>query len=108
MRLGNSWPNFSRSIARGSPSSERTDVPAVSARPELWERLLEGLPVRDERLQIGGISTAVLVGGEGLPLALYGFTWGWNDRLFSLTLVTSESMRKIGPGLLFTCLGEFQ
>ncbi|MEM7734601.1 MAG: carbohydrate ABC transporter permease [Deinococcota bacterium] len=42
-----------------------------------------------------------------VTVALYGFIWGWNDLLFSLTLVTSESMRTIGPGLLFTYLGEF-
>ena len=42
-----------------------------------------------------------------ITVALYGFIWGWNDLLFSLTLVTSDSMRTIGPGLLFTYLGEF-
>ena len=43
-----------------------------------------------------------------ITVALYGFIWGWNDLLFSLTLVTSDSMRTIGPGLLFPYLGEFQ
>jgi multiple sugar transport system permease protein len=43
-----------------------------------------------------------------ITVALYGFIWGWNDLLFSLTLVTSDAMRTIGPGLLFTYLGEFQ
>lgn len=43
-----------------------------------------------------------------ITVALYGFIWGWNDLLFSLTLVTSDGMRTIGPGLLFTYLGEFQ
>jgi pimeloyl-ACP methyl ester carboxylesterase len=34
------------------------------------ERLLKGLPVRERRLQLAGISTAVLQGGDGPPVVL--------------------------------------
>lgn len=39
---------------------------------------------------------------------LYSFMWSWNDLLYSLTLITSESKRTIGPGLLLTFLGEME
>ena len=34
------------------------------------ERLLSGLPVTERRLQLAGVSTAVLEGGDGLPIVL--------------------------------------
>lgn len=37
---------------------------------------------------------------------LYGFMWSWNDLLYSLTLVVSESKRTIGPGMLLAYLNE--
>lgn len=39
---------------------------------------------------------------------LYSFMWSWNDLLYSLTLITSETKRTIGPGLLMTFLGEME
>jgi pimeloyl-ACP methyl ester carboxylesterase len=43
----------------------RTSVDA-----DLRERLLEGLPVRQRRLELEGVSTAVLEGGSGAPMVL--------------------------------------
>jgi multiple sugar transport system permease protein len=37
---------------------------------------------------------------------LYGFMWSWNDLLYALTLIVSESKRTIGPGMLLTYLNE--
>jgi pimeloyl-ACP methyl ester carboxylesterase len=37
---------------------------------EVRERLLAGLPVTNRRLEVGGVSTAVLEGGDGPPLVL--------------------------------------
>jgi multiple sugar transport system permease protein len=37
---------------------------------------------------------------------LYSFMWSWNDLLYSMTLITSEDKRTIGPGLLLTYLNE--
>jgi multiple sugar transport system permease protein len=39
---------------------------------------------------------------------LFAFMWGWNDLLFSLTLITSEKLRMLGPGLLVTYMGQFR
>lgn len=41
-----------------------------------------------------------------VTVGLYSFMGAWNDLLYSLTLLTSTSMRTIGPGLLLTYLGE--
>jgi FAD/FMN-containing dehydrogenase/pimeloyl-ACP methyl ester carboxylesterase len=46
--------------------STQTDRAATDAR----ERLLAGLPVTERRLELAGISTAVLEGGEGPPVVL--------------------------------------
>ena len=37
---------------------------------------------------------------------LYSFMWSWNDLLYSLTLIISESKRTVGPGLLLNYLNE--
>jgi pimeloyl-ACP methyl ester carboxylesterase len=41
---------------------------APSAEDSLRERLLTGMPITERRLELAGISTAVLEGGEGLPV----------------------------------------
>ena len=43
-----------------------------------------------------------------ITVFLYSFMWSWNDLLYSLTLITSEDKRTIGPGLLLTFLGEME
>lgn len=43
-----------------------------------------------------------------ISVAVYSFTWAWNDLLYSLTLVTTDKLRTIGPGLLLTFFGEMQ
>jgi multiple sugar transport system permease protein len=37
---------------------------------------------------------------------LYGFMWSWNDLLYALTLIVSESKRTVGPGLMLSYLNE--
>ena len=41
-----------------------------SAGEDARERLLAGLPVIERRLQLAGVSTAVLEGGDGPPIVL--------------------------------------
>lgn len=41
-----------------------------------------------------------------IAVFLYSFMWSWADLLYSLTLITTESKRTIGSGLLLTFLGE--
>lgn len=42
-----------------------------------------------------------------ITVLLFSFMWGWNDLLFSLTLISSQELLTLGPGLLSTYLGEF-
>ncbi|MEO5771147.1 MAG: carbohydrate ABC transporter permease, partial [Burkholderiaceae bacterium] len=37
---------------------------------------------------------------------LYGFMWSWNDLLYAMTLIVSESKRTVGPGMLLAYLNE--
>ena len=48
-------------------SEPRIRTPAI---PDARERLLAGLPAKQRRLQLAGVSTAVLEGGNGPPLVL--------------------------------------
>jgi multiple sugar transport system permease protein len=43
-----------------------------------------------------------------ISVGVYSFMWAWNDLLYSLTLVTRDDLRTIGPGLLLTFFGEMQ
>jgi pimeloyl-ACP methyl ester carboxylesterase len=47
-----------------------TDEQAAGLARDARERLLNGLPVVERRLELAGISTAVLEGGEGPPIVL--------------------------------------
>jgi len=41
-----------------------------------------------------------------ITVFLYSFMWSWNDLLYALTLITSDSNRTIGAGLYMSFLGE--
>ena len=41
-----------------------------------------------------------------ITVMLYAFMWSWNDLLYSMTLITSEENRTIGPGLLLRYINE--
>ena len=41
-----------------------------------------------------------------ITVMLYAFMWSWNDLLYSMTLITSEENRTIGPGLLVRYINE--
>jgi pimeloyl-ACP methyl ester carboxylesterase len=53
---------------RGSAASPASAASAASAEDRLRDRLLTGMPVTERRLELAGISTAVLEGGEGPPV----------------------------------------
>ena len=55
-------------MAIQAQTRERRDPPPVGAAAR--ERLLAGLPVAERRLQLAGVSTAVLEGGAGPPVVL--------------------------------------
>jgi pimeloyl-ACP methyl ester carboxylesterase len=48
-----------------------------TAADELRRRLLAGAPVTERRVQLAGVSTAVLEGGEGPPVVLLHGQGGW-------------------------------
>jgi pimeloyl-ACP methyl ester carboxylesterase len=48
-----------------------------TAADELRRRLVAGAPIADRRLQLAGVSTAVLEGGEGPPVVLLHGQGGW-------------------------------
>ncbi|WP_376094492.1 carbohydrate ABC transporter permease [Roseomonas sp. CCTCC AB2023176] len=43
-----------------------------------------------------------------VTVALYAFMWAWNDLLYAMTLITTPSLRTVGPGLLMSQLGEMR
>jgi pimeloyl-ACP methyl ester carboxylesterase len=53
------------------------DGGAHTAGDELRQRLLAGAPVSERRLQLAGVSTAVLEGGSGPPVVLLHGQGGW-------------------------------
>lgn len=69
-----------------------------------------------EAARMDGASEVKIIGEVILPLSvpglitvgLYSFMWAWNDLLYSLTLLTSDDMRTVGPGLLLSFFGEMQ
>jgi multiple sugar transport system permease protein len=69
-----------------------------------------------EAARIDGASELTILWRVVLPVsvpglvtvALYGFMWAWNDLLYAMTLITSPSLRTVGPGLLMSQLGEMR
>lgn len=69
-----------------------------------------------EAARIDGATEFVILRRIVLPMSgppliavgVYSFMWAWNDLLYSLTLVTNDDKRTIGPGLLMTFFGEMQ
>ena len=49
-----------------------------------------------------------LSGPALIAVGIYSFMWAWNDLLYSLTLITRDDSRTIGPGLLLAFFGEMQ
>src|SRR5262245_33703223 len=43
-----------------------------------------------------------------IAVAVYAFMWAWNDLFYALTIVTSNELRTVGPGLLLEFFGEMQ
>ena len=56
--------------ARAIGRPNEVPEPLQPAADRLRERLLEGLPVTERMLRLGGVSTAILEGGDGPPVVL--------------------------------------
>ncbi|MGA7306401.1 MAG: alpha/beta hydrolase [Rhodothermales bacterium] len=63
------------------------------------ERLLEGLPVSEQRIHIGGVSTAVLTGGEGRPIILLHGPGGYAAQWFRVIPALTDTHQVIAPDL---------
>jgi pimeloyl-ACP methyl ester carboxylesterase len=63
------------------------------------ERLLSGLPVTDRRLQLAGVSTAVLEGGDGPPVVLLHGPSGYAAHWMGVIPGLVASHRVIAPDL---------
>ncbi len=57
-------------IADIEAETQANGMPAVTAAEDARRRLLEGMPVTERRLELAGVTTAILEGGEGPPLVL--------------------------------------
>jgi multiple sugar transport system permease protein len=87
--------------------------PAIYILYSFYSRLPDELL---EAARIDGASELTILFRVILPLSkpalisvgVYSFMWAWNDLLYSLTLVTQDNLRTIGPGLLLTFFGEMQ
>jgi len=69
-----------------------------------------------EAARIDGASELAILRRIVLPLSLpgliavavYAFMWAWNDLFYALTIMTSNELRTVGPGLLLEFFGEMQ
>lgn len=69
-----------------------------------------------EAARIDGASEITILRKIVLPLSLpglvavavYSFMWAWNDLFYSLTIMSSQNMRTVGPGLMLEFFGEMQ
>lgn len=65
----------------------------------LAARLIEGLPVRHQRLDVAGVSTSLLEGGEGPPLLLLHGQGGFAEIMAPFIRMTVDRYRVIAPDL---------
>lgn len=87
--------------------------PAIYILYSFFSRMPDALM---EAARIDGASEWGILARIVLPLSrpalisvgVYSFMWAWNDLLYSLTLITRDDLRTIGPGLLLTMFGEMQ
>jgi pimeloyl-ACP methyl ester carboxylesterase len=73
------------------------DVPATSTDP--LARLLEGIPVTERRLGVGGVSTSALEGGAGPPIVLLHGQGGFAAHWVRVIPRLVETHRVVAPDL---------
>src|SRR6266511_4729026 len=62
-------------------------------------RLLAGAPVTERRLDLAGVSTAVLEGGDGPPVVLLHGQGGWSGMWLPVILDLVRTHRVVAPDL---------
>lgn len=83
-------------VSEGTATLERRPQPAAT---DPRARLLDGLPVREERMELAGIDTAVLVGGDGPPLVLLHGPGEFGAKWLRVLPQLAEDHRVIAPDL---------
>lgn len=83
-------------VSEGTATLERAPQPAAT---DPRARLLDGLPVREERMKLAGIDTAVLVGGEGPPVVLLHGPGEFGAKWVRVLPQLAERHRVIAPDL---------
>jgi pimeloyl-ACP methyl ester carboxylesterase len=84
-------------MAMHAPAQEHHRRPPVG--DDARERLLTGLPVTERRLRLGGISTAVLEGGDGPPVVLLHGPSGYAAHWLGVIPGLVATHRVIAPDL---------
>jgi pimeloyl-ACP methyl ester carboxylesterase len=74
-------------------ANETTDPDRLAA------GLIEGLPVTHQRLDVAGVSTSLLEGGEGPPLLILHGQGGFAEMMVPFIRMTADRYRVIAPDL---------
>ncbi|MGH8775281.1 MAG: alpha/beta fold hydrolase [Jiangellaceae bacterium] len=82
-------------MSKQNEAKEHGTSPAVDAR----ERLLAGIPLTERRLDLAGVSTAVLEGGEGPPMILLHGQGGFAAMFMGIIPDLVTTHRVIAPDL---------
>jgi hypothetical protein len=87
--------------AEGAPM-ETTGNPNGTTDPDrLAARLIEGLPVTTRRLDIDGVSTSLIEGGEGPPMVLVHGQGGFAEIMAPLIRCTVACVLEVALGDVF-------
>ena len=76
-----------------------TDDARPGAADDARRRLLAGLPVTERRLELAGVPTAVLEGGDGPPVVLLHGQGGWSGLWLPVAGGLARSHRVVAPDL---------
>lgn len=76
-----------------------TPLAAAHAQPGLREQLVASLPVRERRLTLNGVGTAVLEGGEGKPMVLLHGPGAYAAQFLEVIPELVKTHRVIAPDL---------
>ena len=78
---------------------QRLSGPPASAADRLAARLVEGIPVSARRIEVAGVSTALLDGGAGPPVVLLHGHGGFAESLGEEIAGLVDGYRIVAPDL---------
>ena len=86
-------------LAETETRAAASGMPAGSDAEAARRRLLEGLPVTERRLELAGVTTAVLEGGEGPPLVLLHGPGEFAGKWLRVLPALARDYRVVAPDL---------